>query len=117
MQTPDVLQTTLKETMITSKTAIDKAVAFLESLGSDYLGGDPKNFRLETIQRFGKEWIVVLSYTISIQRGEENLTNQLLEALSTRRYFKEVEIDAESGEAVAMRNPQAPATTGERLAA
>ena len=103
--------------MITSKTAIDKAVAFLESLGTDYLGGDPKNFRVETIQLFGKEWVVVLSYTISVLRNGENLSNQLLEALSTRRYFKEVEIDAESGEAIAMRNPQVPAGTHERQAA
>ena len=103
--------------MITSKTAIDKAVAFLESLGTDYLGGDPTHFRLETIQRFGNDWVVVMSYTISVPRSGENLANQLLEALSTRRYFKEVEIDAESGEAIAMRNPQEPASTHERLAA
>jgi hypothetical protein len=99
--------------MITSKTAIDKAIAFLESLGTDYLGGYPKNFRLETIQRSGNDWVVIMSYTISVPRNGENLANPLLEALSTRRYLKEVEIDAESGEAIAMRNPQSPASAHE----
>ncbi len=103
--------------MITSKTAIDKAVAFLESLGSEYLGGVPKAFRVETIQRLDKEWVVLLSYTISISRSEGNIVNPLAELLSTRRYMKEVEIDVESGEAIAMRNPQAPATSGAHQAA
>ena len=103
--------------MFTSEAAIDKAAAFLKSLKPDYLGGEPKNIRLETIQLFGKEWVVILSYTISIPRGGENLANQLLEALSTRRYFKEFEIDTESREVIAMRNPQAPTSASERLTA
>jgi len=103
--------------MITSNSAIDKAAAFLGSLKPEYLGGEPENVRLETIQLFGKEWVVVLSYSISTPRIGENFSNQLLEALSTRRYMKEIEIDAESGEAIAMKNPQAPISNMERQTA
>ncbi len=97
--------------MITSKTAIEKAITFLESLKPDYLGGEPKSIRLETIQLFDKEWVVILSYTILTPRPEAGLVNSLAELLSSRRYFKEFEINAQSGDVIAMRNPQAPAAT------
>ena len=79
--------------MIKSEAAIDKAVAFLKKLKPEYLGSGsaPDNIRLETIQLSGKEWYVLLRYTISIPRTNENIANQLLEALSTRNYFKEFE--------------------------
>ena len=67
--------------MITSKTAIDKAVAsFLESLGTDYLGGDPKNFRVETHSTFSvSEWVKsssAIQYPSS--ETEKNLSNQFV---------------------------------------
>jgi hypothetical protein len=106
--------------MIKSEAAIDTAVAFLKKLKPEYLGSGsaPDNIRLETIQLSGNEWYVLLRYTISIPPIGENIAkNQLLEALSTRNYFKEFEIDAESGEVIAMRNPQSPAIANTRLAA
>jgi hypothetical protein len=102
--------------MIKSEAAIDTAVAFLKKLKPEYLGSAPENIRLETIQLFGKEWVVVLRYTVSIPRNGENITNQLLEALSTRNYFKEFEIDAESGDVIAMRNPHVQASNTRQAA-
>ena len=102
--------------MITSDKAIEKAFSFVSGLKAEYLGAKPENMRLETIQKFGKEWIVVLSYSIP-GRPPEGIASALAEILSNRRYIKELEIDAISGEVIAMRNPEAPATTGEAIAA
>ena len=103
--------------MINSDQAIEKAFSFVGGLKPEYLGAKPERMRLETIQRFGKEWVVVLSYFIGIDPKEENIGNKFLQALSSRRFIKEVEIDSETGEVVAMRNPEAPATTGEAIPA
>ena len=103
--------------MIKSEIAIEKAVEYLKGVKPEYLGAMPESIRLETVQLFGKDWVVVLSYLTQVQQEGENLTNKLLQALSTRRYIKEFEIDAESGELIAMRNPEAPSTTGASLAA
>ncbi|MEP7234175.1 MAG: hypothetical protein ABI778_02655 [Ignavibacteriota bacterium] len=102
---------------ISTDQAIEKAIGFVKGLKPEYLGAKPENIRLETIQLFGKEWVVVLSYTTSITRPENSTGNLLLEALSTRRYIKELEIDSSSGDVIAMRNPEAPVTTSESLAA
>lgn len=107
--------------MLTSEQAIEKAFGFLKGLKPEYLGATPESIRLETLQRFGKDWVVVLSYYIRVKpaasEADASLTNKLLEALSSRRFIKEIEIDAESGELLAMRNPEAPATTGEPIEA
>ncbi len=103
--------------MIQSEVAIDKAVEYLKNIKPSLLGAVPENIRLETVQLFGKEWVVVLSYTTQLQRGDESLTNKFLEALSYRRHVKEFEVDTETGRVLAMRNPQSPTTTNEPLTA
>ena len=107
------------KTLITSDQAIEKAFSFVNGLKPEYLGAKPENMRLETIQKFGKEWIVVLSYSISTPRfnNKEITEAALLGVLSSRRYIKELEIDAFSGDVIAMKNPEAPATTGAVIAA
>jgi hypothetical protein len=107
--------------MVNSEQAIEKAFSFLQGLKPEYLGSKPENIRLETIQRFNGEWVVVLSYLISLPKrtestAEGNLLSKFLEGLSSRRYIKEFEINAETGELVAMRNPEAHTPTGESLA-
>ena len=105
--------------MITSDKAIEKAISFVSGLKPEYLGAKPERIMLETIQRFGKEWVVVVSYTLK-KDGEltkEIPTGGLSDLLLARRYIKELEIDSESGEVIAMRNPEAPATTGVAIAA
>ncbi len=96
--------------MIDSNKAIEKAFSFVQSIDPKYLGAKPENIRLETIQLFGKEWVVVLSYFSSVKGSEDSTANKLLEALKVRRYIKEIEVDSESGEVIAMRNPEAPVT-------
>ncbi len=103
--------------MITLNQALEKAISFIDGLKPEYLGSKPESIRVETIQLFGKEWVVVVSYNTSKKQEEVNTINKLFEALSVRRFIKEVEIDSETGEVVAMRNPEAPVTTGESLAA
>ena len=103
--------------MITSDKAIENAFSFVNGLKPEYLGAKPENMRLETVQLFGKEWVVVLSYTITGQSAfpKESLGNALSDLLKTRRYIKELEINSESGEVVAMRNPESPVTTSELI--
>ncbi len=92
--------------MVTAETAIDRASEFLKGLKSEYIGTiEDNSIRLETIQFFPNEWIVVLSYLTKTPRQGESALNPLLEALSYQRYYKEFEIDSTTGKLVAMRNP------------
>jgi hypothetical protein len=88
--------------MVSSEQAVEKAFNYLAALGPKYLG-QPESPRLETIQRFDDEWLVVLSYMIT---GSAKSENPVLKALTAQRKYKEFEINAETGEVLAMRNPE-----------
>lgn len=90
--------------MVTDTEAIEKAFSYLKS--HEKFLENPGNPRLETIQRFNGEWVVVVSYLIERRNDAGDIVlNPLLQALKYQRYFKEFEIDAKSGDIIAMRNP------------
>jgi hypothetical protein len=98
-------------TQITDTQAIEKAFDYLKNLKPEYLG-KVEEIRLEAIQFFGTEWVVILSYlTKRKQEGGDKYRNPLLDALSYQRYYKEFDIDASTGDVRAMKNPESPELT------
>lgn len=86
---------------LTDSEAIEKAFQYLESK-KKYLE-NPRQPRLEAIQRRGHGWIVMLSYLTAQEKIDKS--NPLWRALSRIRKYKEIEIDAKNGDVVAMRDP------------
>lgn len=98
-------------TEITSDHAIEKAFDYLKNLKPEYLG-KVEEIRLETVQFFGTEWVVILSYLTKRKQEEGGKQrNPLLDALSYQRYYKEFDIDANTGDVRAMKNPESPELT------
>src|SRR4051812_27534760 len=90
--------------MVTSQKAIEEAFNYLNTLPPEYLG-TPTYPRLETVQRSGDEWRVVISFLTNIQGKFESSPNPLMKVLGQQRRFKEFEIDANTGEIIALRDP------------
>ena len=100
--------------MVTSQQAIEQAFHYLKGLPPEYLEA-PSHPRLETIQRFGDEWIVVISYLTSLGEKQGSSLNPLLKALTVQRRFKEFEIKADTGEVVALRDPREGEDLAQRI--
>ncbi len=92
--------------MKTSDDAIKAAVEYLKQLPSELLG-IPEDIRLESIQLFGSEWVVTLSYMASAgYTGSPASDNPLARALRTVRREKEFEVNAETGQVQSMTKPK-----------
>lgn len=94
--------------MLTSEQAVEKAFEYIMGL-SEHLDVID-NPRLESVQLFGDDWIVTVSYFTQRKAGDSVALNSLFQALSYQRSFKEIEIKSTSGEIIGMRNPQARPT-------
>lgn len=98
--------------MITDNEAIEKAIAYFESLPQEYLG-QPSNVRLESILRLADKYVVMISYLAKSKIGQQNEPAtglnpklDLSNFLSEVRYFKELEISAKTGEVISMKDPE-----------
>jgi hypothetical protein len=94
--------------MINEEGAIKAAVDYLKQLPAELLG-NPKDIRLETIQSFDDEWIVVLSYLSERDLGLPVTDSPLARALSTVRRSKEFSVAVKSGKVTGMTMPHAHA--------
>lgn len=94
--------------MITSEQAIEKAFGYIKSQSEHLDVVDSP--RLESVQLFGDDWVVTLSYFTERKTGDSPALNSLLQALSYQRSFKEIEINATNGEIIGMTNPTARPT-------
>lgn len=86
-------------TKIRSETAIKIATEYLKGIPPDLLGEKFDQIRLETIQSFDDEWVVILSYLV-----EASSENPLLKALGTFRRYREIIVSAETGEVLSLRS-------------
>ncbi len=86
--------------IISSESAIRKATEYLKSIPPELLGEKIEAIRLETIQLFGEEWSVVLSYLV-----EPSLENPFLKALGSVRRYREIRVNAQDGGITALLSP------------
>ena len=86
---------------ITSEQAIRKASEYLKSIPEELLGETVAHIRLETVQLFDNEWVVVLSYVVEPQ----SVDNVFLKTLGTYRRFREITVDSATGLVKGMRTP------------
>jgi hypothetical protein len=91
----------------TSSQAIQSASDYLRNIPKDLLGEDISELRLETIQLFGNEWVIVFSYLVEPKDAE----NPLLRTLRTFRRYREITMNADTGEILGLRSPKAEDTT------
>lgn len=88
--------------MITSQEAIDVAVKYLSGLPSELIGEIDNSRRLESVERRGDNWVVVLSYLSSSGGSNESA---ILDVLSRYRLYREIAVDTEEGEVLSMIDP------------
>jgi hypothetical protein len=99
-------------TMKTSKEAVQIAVDYLTSLPKALLGSDPDAPRLEAVSRVDDHWSVLLSYLDRPKNTTDSVGNVLLNALRSYRIFKEIIVDAATGEVLSFAEPRTNSRTG-----
>jgi hypothetical protein len=93
--------------MIQDNVAIQKAMDYFKSLPQEYLGS-PEELRLEGIERNSRLFRVVLSYMAKRKLDKSTVLGGIgaMEGVFARqRYFKEVDVNAETGDVIAMKDP------------
>lgn len=83
---------------LTSEEAIRKAVDYLKSLSAELLGENPEEIRLETVQLFEDNWVVILSYLV-----RPEIDNAWLKAFQTYRRYKEITLSVANGDVLSFR--------------
>ncbi|HEY3876075.1 MAG TPA: hypothetical protein VGM92_11405 [Candidatus Kapabacteria bacterium] len=82
---------------ITLEIAIRKATEYLKSLSPELLGEKIEEIRLENAQLIRDHWSVVLGYFV-----EPTVENQLLKTLGTVRRYRNIIVNATTGEIMAL---------------
>jgi len=88
--------------MIQDNDAIQKAMDYFKSLPQDYLGS-PQELRLEAIVRNQSLFRIVLSYMAKRKVDRDGIGG--VGIFAHQRYFKEFDINAETGDVMAMKEP------------
>lgn len=94
--------------MLTSEQAIARAFEYIKGLPENALGEDSDPPRLETVQLFDKDWIVVLSFLVHPKLDPALSKDAIYSVMSTYRMFKELTIDGLTGAVTSIVDPSAP---------